>query len=113
MAVGHAAAELVDELAHGDAGRRQLDARVLDPARDREAARPLAAAPSLPREPFRPLLDDVAHPEQRLDVVDERRPPEQPDLRGIGRLVARQAALTLDALEHRRFLAADIGTGAA
>src|SRR6185312_4384905 len=83
-----------------------------DPARDREAARSLAAAPALAREPVRPLLDDVAHPIERLDIVDEGRPSEQADLRGIGRLVARQAALALDALEHRRFLAADIGAGA-
>ncbi len=32
---------------------------------------------------------------------------------GIGRLVPRQAALALDALQHRRLLAADIGAGAA
>src|SRR5262249_49791989 len=29
MAVLHAAAELIDQLAHGDAGRRQLHARIL------------------------------------------------------------------------------------
>ena len=46
-------------------------------------------------------------------LLIERRAAEQPDLRRIGRLVARQAALALDAFQHRRFLAADIGAGAA
>ena len=81
VAFRHAAAEFVDQLARGDAGRRQLDAGILDPARDREAARPLAPAAALAGEPFRALLDDVAHPIQRLDIVDERRAAEQPDLR--------------------------------
>ena len=81
MALRHAAAIFVDQLAHGDAGRRELDARLLDAARDREAARPLAAAAALAREPVRALLDDVAHPVERLDVVDEGRPAEEPDLR--------------------------------
>ena len=39
--------------------------------------------------------------------------PNSPTCDGKGRLVARQPALALDALEHRRFLAADIGAGAA
>src|SRR5207253_10297656 len=91
----------------------QLDPGLLDPPRDREGAQPLAAVAALAGEPLRPLFDDVAHPEQRLDIVDEGRPAEQPDLRWEGRLVARQAALALDAFQHRRFLAADIGAGAA
>src|SRR4029453_13142837 len=41
-----------------------------------------------------------------------RRPAEETDLGGVGRLVAWQPALALEALEHRRFLAADIGAGA-
>src|SRR5438477_10738445 len=73
----------------------------------------LAARCAPGREPLRPLLDDVAHPEERLDMVDQRRSPEQPDLRRKGRLVARQSAAPLDAFEHRRFFAADIGAGAA
>ena len=60
-----------------------------------------------------PALEDVAHPEQRLDIVDQGRPAEQADLERVGRLVPRQAALALDALDQRRFLAADIGAGAA
>ena len=112
MAFRHAAAELVDQFAHGDAGRRELDAGALYPAGDRVGAQAV--------RPLRPwlstigaLLDDVAHPVQRLDIVDERRLAEQPDLERIRRLVARQAALALDAFEQRGFLAADIGAGAA
>jgi hypothetical protein len=76
------------------------------------------------RRPLRPLrpwpenqsgtvLDDVAHPEQGLDVVDERRAAEEADLARERGLVARQAALALDRFEHRGFLAADIGARAA
>src|SRR5690606_34841884 len=65
--LGHAAAEILDQLARGGAGRRQLDAGVPDPARDRIAAQALAAALALVGEPLRPLLDDVADPEQGLD----------------------------------------------
>ena len=58
-----------------------------------------------PLRPLRPwpvhqsgaLLDDVADPVQRLDIVDQRRPAEQADLEREGRLVARIAALALDA----------------
>ena len=86
---------------------------VLDPARDREAARPLAAVAALAGEPLGPLLDDVAHPVEGLDVVEQGRPAEEPDLRREGRLLPRQPALALDAFEHRRLFAADIGAGAA
>ena len=111
MAVGHAAAELGDQLARRDPCRRELDARLLHPARDRIAAQALAAVAPLRGEPLRSLLDDVAHPVEGLDVVDQGRPAEQADLSGIGRPVPRQAALALDALEHRGLLAADVGAG--
>src|SRR5207237_224870 len=107
------AAIFLDQLARGDAGRRELDPGLLDPSRYREGAQPLAAVATLAGEPFRALLDDVAHPEQGLDIVYEGRPAEQPDLRRKRRLVARQAAPALDTFQHRRFLAADIGAGAA
>ncbi len=61
----------------------------------------------------RALLDDVAHPVQRLDVLLERRAAEQADLRDVRRAMARQAALAFDRLDHRRLFAADIGAGAA
>ena len=80
---------------------------------DRIAAQAVAAVAAVALPPVRALLDDVAHPAQRLDIVDQRRQAEQADLERIGRLVARQAALALDAFEQRGFLAADIGAGAA
>src|SRR6185437_11942604 len=80
---------------------------------DREAAHALALVPSLRGDEAGALLDEVAHPEDGLDIVDQGRPTEEADLARKRRLVARQAALALDALEHRRFLAADIGAGAA
>src|SRR5829696_9017849 len=113
VSLGHAAAVLFDELADRNAGRRELDARVLHPSRDREGAQALAAVAAVRRERLRALLDDVAHPPQRLDIVDERRAPEQADLARERRLVARQPALALNRFEHRRFFAADIGAGAA
>ena len=113
VAVGHAAAEFVDQFAHGEAGRRELDAGILDAAGDRIAAQAVAAVAAVALPPVRALLDDVAHPEQRLDIVDQRRQAEQPDLERIRRLVPRQAALAFDAFQQRGFLAADIGAGAA
>ncbi len=60
-----------------------------------------------------PLVDDVADPEQRLDILHERRTAEDADLRDIRRTMPRQAALALDRFDHRGFFAADIGAGAA
>ena len=111
--VDHAAAEFLDQFARGDAGRRQHHARLLDAAGDREAAETLALMAALRGHPVGALLDDVAHPVQRLDVLLERRAAEQADLRDIRRAVARQAALALDRFDHRRFFAADVGAGAA
>src|SRR5260221_8955719 len=113
MAVGHPTAELVDQLAHGDASRGQLDAGRLDAAGDREAAHALAVVAALAGDEGGALLDDVAHPEGGLDIVDQSGPAEQPDLARERRLVGRQSALGLDALEHGRFLAAEIGPSAA
>ena len=70
------------------------------------------AAPAVAGPPGRATLDDVAHPEQRFDIVDQRRPAEQADPERQRRLVARQAAPALERVEQRRFLAADIGAGA-
>src|SRR5262245_32559580 len=113
MAFGHAAAEFVDQLACGDTRRGELDPRLAHPPRDRESAQSLSPVATLTGEPVRPLLDDVANPPQGLDIVDQGRSAEQPDLRRKRWLVPRHAALAFDAFEHRRFLAADIGASAA
>ncbi len=55
---------------------------------------------------------DVRHVDERLDVVHDRRLPEQADLDRERRLVARLAAVALDRLEERGLLAADVGAGA-
>ncbi|MEZ5251571.1 MAG: hypothetical protein R2713_20875 [Ilumatobacteraceae bacterium] len=58
------------------------------------------------------VQDDRQHVGEGLDVVDERRLAEQPGVHRERRLVARLAAETLDRVEDRRLLAADVGTGA-
>ena len=52
VAVLHAAAVFVDQLADGDARRRNVHARLLHSTRHRERAQPLASVASVPREPF-------------------------------------------------------------
>ena len=64
MAVGHAAAELLDQFARGDPGGGELDAGIFDPAGHRKAAEALALVAALRGEPGDAFLDDVAHPEQ-------------------------------------------------
>src|SRR5262249_28089090 len=98
----HPAAELVDQLTHRDACRRQLDARNLPPSRHREAAKPLAVVPPLRRHPLGAFFNNIANPEHGLDVLLEGWTPEQADLRDVRRAVARQAALALDRFNHRR-----------
>src|SRR6185436_16884862 len=88
-------------------------AGLLHPAGNRERPKALALASPMRGEPGGALLDDVAHPVHRLDVLLERRAAEQSDLRNVRRAVARQAALALDRLDHRGLFAADIGPGAA
>src|SRR5205823_6237371 len=109
----HPAAELLDQLARGDTGWCDFRAWITDPPGDRIAPQPFAAVPSLRSPPICATLQDVAHPVQRLHVVDERRATEQPDLEWIGRLVSRQAPLAFQAFEQRGFLAANIGARAA
>ena len=59
-----------------------------------------------------PSRHDLEHVEERLDVVDRGRLPEQADLDRERRLRARLAAVALDRLEERRLLAADVCAGA-
>jgi hypothetical protein len=65
------------------------------------------------REPFRTLLEDVADPPKRLDVLVQRRAAEDADLRDVRRAIARQAALAFDAFDHRALFTADVSAGAA
>src|SRR5689334_3242336 len=112
MSLGYAAAVLLNQLARSDPGRGELDPRIAHPPGYREGTQPFAPVAALAGEPLRPLLDDVAHPVEGLDVVAEGRAAEQSNLRGEGRPLPWQTALALDAFEHRRFFAADVGAGA-
>ena len=96
VAILHAATELVDQFAHGDARGRQFDPRIFHPARYRETSQAFAATPALRREPGRALFDNFANPIERLDILFERWTTEQPDLRNIRRTMTRQSALALD-----------------
>src|SRR5581483_3272985 len=55
---------------------------------------------------------DVGHVHERLDVVHDRRLAEEADLYREWGLVARLAAVSLDGLEERGLLAADVGARA-
>jgi hypothetical protein len=111
VTVRDATTKLVDEVANGDACRSDLYARLSDPARNRIAPQTRTPVPAEARPPGGALLKDVANPEKRLDVVDQRRAAEQTGLERVGRLVPRQSALAFDTLDQGRFLAADIGSG--
>src|SRR5262249_57314102 len=91
MAILHATAKLIDKLTHGDAGGGQLDAWVLHAAGNREAAEAPELVPPLRGHPLGPLLDDVANPEHRLDVLLERRTSQQTDLRNVRRAMPPEA----------------------
>src|ERR1700757_4309444 len=82
---------------------------VLHPPRYRKAAQAVALVAAVALPPVGALLDDVAHPPQRLDIVDQRRQAEQADLERIRRLVPGQTALALDAFKQRGLFAANIG----
>jgi hypothetical protein len=75
------------------------------------ALRPGGGIAGAPADPVA-VAEDEQHIDERLDVVDRRRLPEEPDLDREGRLVARLAAPTLDRFEEGGLLAADVGPGA-
>ena len=81
-----------------------------DTENERSPLRPLRPCS---REPRRAVLEDVAHPEERLHVVLERRAAEEAHLRDVRRTQSRHPALAFDRLDHRRLFAADVRAGAA
>ena len=113
MPLEHAATVFVDQFACSDAGRRQLDPRLTHPTADAEAAQAASAVSTESAEPGGASLEDVAHPEEGLEIVLKRRPSEETDFCDVGRAHAGFAALALDAFDHRRLFAADVGTCAA
>ncbi len=56
-----------------------------------------------------PFGEHEGHCRERQHVVDDRRPPEQPDVRRQRRLGPDDPALALEAVEERGLLAADVG----
>src|SRR5690606_34118041 len=113
VAVQHAAAVFVDQLLDGDAGRRQMHARLLHATGDGEGTQAFATVATVPGKPLGPLLLDLAYPEKGLHVVLERRAAEQADFRHIRRTQTRLAALAFDRLDHRGFFTANVSTRAA
>ena len=58
------------------------------------------------------LGEDVGHGGEGEDIVDDGRHAEQADMGGQGRLGPDLAAAALEAFEHARLLATNIGAGA-
>ena len=112
-AVGHAAAELLDDRAQRHAVLDLVVAAVGDMAGDRDDARACRVLDAELRVLRAAQLEDRRDRRHRLDVVDDgRRGVEALDGRER-RLRARLAALALERLEQRRLLAADVCAGAA
>ena len=107
-----AAAMAVDQLAERDRHRLLEGAGALDVARDAEELGAGVVLAAEAGEPARPAPQDRRRHGDRLDVVHGRRAAVEADIGRERRLQARLALLALEALEQRRFLAADIGAGA-
>src|SRR5271166_3456991 len=100
-------AEAFDQLADRRAECKLDEAAVADVARELERLRTERPPDAIVRVGFRAMLQNPGDRGETQDVVDDRRPAEQPGDRGQGRLRAHLAALALEALEHRGLLAAD------
>ena len=109
---GRAAAEPLDQLAQGDAERGLDDAAPRDVAGQLEDARAPGAPDAVLGVGLRAVGQDPRHRGQGEHVVDDGGPAEQALEGGDRRLGPHHAALALEALEHRRLLAADVGAGA-
>jgi hypothetical protein len=112
--VRDAAADVVDQLAHGDPVRPLVGPRAHDVAGEAEHARArrIGRCADL-RELVRPDLEHDGDGRYRLDVVDQRRRRVQALDRRERRLRARLPALALERLEEAGLLAADVRTRAA
>jgi hypothetical protein len=110
----HAAAIFVDQLAHGDAGRREMARRV-----SRRGPTPRTSA--VPLRPWRPWSANQGAPFSRMSrtqysvsmLCSSVGLPKSPTLRDIGRTQSGHSALAFDRLDHRRLFAADVRAGAA
>src|SRR4029453_15951612 len=100
------------QLGERDAERELIVAGLRNVARDREDAGTSRALHAKVGEPLPALAQDRRDRCDALRVVDRGRRSIEAEVRGEGRLEARLALLTLERLEQRGFLAADIRTGA-
>src|SRR5436305_1436425 len=111
--LARATGQVHDQLA---GGYPQLDLVVAGPpyaAGDRDDLGPGRLLGAEAFEPLGPVLDDVGHVGERLDVVDQGRPTVEALHGREGWLQPRVAALALERVEQGRLLAADVGAGAA
>ena len=88
--------------------RHLVDAWLFHRARDAEQFRPGRLISPDRRERRSALEHDERYIGQRLDVVDDRGPPEQPGLGGERWLVSRLTAQSFDRVEERCLLAANV-----
>ena len=114
VAVQHAAAVLVDQLAHGDARRREMHARLLSRGpTPRTSAVPCGRCGPAPRTTARRLSGCRGSRTASPCCARASGRPKRPDLRDVRRAQPRHAALAFDRLDHRRLLAADVRAGTA
>src|SRR5262249_59933846 len=121
-ALPDAAGVLVHQLPDGDTQRQLHTTRLVDVAADAVEFRPVAAGVARVLgvggyahrlEPIGAAVHDMGHAGQRFDVVDDRRLAEGPLDGGKRRLDPRPGAPALQAFQQARFLATDVGPGAA
>jgi len=111
-AIGRPTANVIQNLAHGDAHRHFDETGVLDLAREREDLRTCIPLRADAAEPRHPLGHDQRYVGEGFDVVHAGRVSVEAMLGRIGRLVAGHAALAFDAGDHRRLFATHEGASA-
>src|SRR5262245_26933705 len=104
--------DVINELTERDPERSLEKTTVLDVASELKCGGPARAPHAEIGICLRALAENEGHGGQAQDVVDHRGAAEQPDVRRQRRLRANNAALALEALEQRGFLAAHVRAGA-
>ena len=113
-AAAHAAGMFLDQLAERNAHRLfDVARRVHMAGNAEELGAGVARVAADAGEPGGAAAQDRRHDGNGFDIVDGRRATVEAGVRGKWRLEARLALLALQALQQGRFLAADIGAGAA
>ena len=112
-AAAHAAGIFVDQFPQRNAEFFLDIAGLVHMAGDAEHFLPRVVLPPEAGEPRRAAAQDRRRHRDAFDVVHRGRAAVQPDAGRERRLHPRHALLALEAFDQRRFLAADIGAGAA